>query len=78
MEEFVHTLIQFKAVLSNIVYTLLEAGRLLQPALKKWAWVMLGGSLGAASRYGVNLLTVKLWGTGFPWGTLLVNSWVAF
>ena len=40
---------------------------------KKLLLVMFGGSLGAASRYGVNLLTVKLWGTGFPWGTLMVN-----
>ena len=35
--------------------------------------VMVGGSLGAASRYGVGLLTARLWGTGFPWGTLAVN-----
>jgi len=39
----------------------------------KWLLVMLGGSLGAASRYGVGLLTAKFWGTNFPWGTLLVN-----
>lgn len=39
----------------------------------KWFLVMLGGGLGAASRYGVGLLTVRLWGTGFPWGTLAVN-----
>jgi CrcB protein len=73
MEGFVHTLIQFKAFLSDGVYTLLEAGRFFQPALKKLLIVMFGGSLGAASRYGVNLLAVKLWGSGFPWGTLLVN-----
>ncbi len=35
--------------------------------------VMIGGSLGAISRYGVGLLAAKLWGPGFPWGTLLVN-----
>ena len=35
--------------------------------------VMCGGSLGAASRYGVSLLTAKVWGTHFPWGTLAVN-----
>jgi CrcB protein len=35
--------------------------------------VMFGGSLGAISRYGVGLLAVKLWGPGFPWGTLIVN-----
>lgn len=35
--------------------------------------VMLGGSIGALSRYGVSLLAVKLFGTRFPWGTLMVN-----
>ncbi len=35
--------------------------------------VMLGGSLGALSRYGVSLLAVQLFGARFPWGTLIVN-----
>jgi CrcB protein len=35
--------------------------------------VMAGGSLGALSRYGVSLLGVKLFGSRFPWGTLIVN-----
>lgn len=35
--------------------------------------VMLGGSIGALSRYGVSLLAVKLLGARFPWGTLIVN-----
>ncbi|WP_054030464.1 fluoride efflux transporter CrcB [Desulfatitalea tepidiphila] len=35
--------------------------------------VMLGGSLGAASRYAIGLLAAKAWGVQFPWGTLLVN-----
>ncbi len=39
----------------------------------KWLLVMLGGSFGAASRYGIGLLTVRLWGANFPWGTLVVN-----
>ena len=39
----------------------------------KWLLVMVGGSLGAASRYGVGLLTARLWGVNFPWGTLIVN-----
>lgn len=39
----------------------------------KWLLVMAGGSLGAASRYGIGLLTARLWGTGFPYGTLVVN-----
>ena len=35
--------------------------------------VLLGGSIGALSRYGVSLLAVKLFGVKFPWGTLMVN-----
>jgi len=35
--------------------------------------VMLGGSLGALSRYGVSLLAASLFGGRFPWGTLIVN-----
>lgn len=35
--------------------------------------VMAGGALGSVSRYGASLLAVRLWGTAFPWGTLLVN-----
>ncbi len=34
---------------------------------------MIGGSIGAVSRYAVALLAVKLFGTRFPWGTLIVN-----
>jgi CrcB protein len=41
--------------------------------MNKWLLVMLGGSLGAASRYGIGLLAAKLLGTNFPWGTLIVN-----
>ncbi len=41
--------------------------------LTKFLIVMLGGSLGAASRYGIGLLAAKAWGTRFPWGTLTVN-----
>lgn len=39
----------------------------------QWLLVMVGGSLGAASRYGVGLLTARLWGANFPYGTLVVN-----
>lgn len=41
--------------------------------LTKIALVMIGGSMGALSRYGISLLSVRLFGIGFPWGTLLVN-----
>lgn len=36
--------------------------------------VMIGGSLGALSRYAVALLAVRLFGTRFPWGTVIVNG----
>lgn len=35
--------------------------------------VALGGALGAAARYGVNIGSVQLFGHGFPWATLIVN-----
>jgi len=41
--------------------------------MENFLLVMAGGSLGAASRYGISLLAVKMWGTRFPWGTLTVN-----
>lgn len=42
-------------------------------AIKKILIVMCGGGLGAASRYGIGLLSTRLLGTGFPYGTLVVN-----
>lgn len=35
--------------------------------------VALGGAIGAVLRYGVVQTTFRLWGTGFPVGTLIVN-----
>jgi CrcB protein len=35
--------------------------------------VFLGGGLGAAFRHGVNLLSARLFGTAFPWHTLIEN-----
>lgn len=35
--------------------------------------VALGGAIGASARYGVGLAAARLFGTGFPWGTLTVN-----
>jgi fluoride exporter len=52
---------------------ILAAGRSLKPGLWHILLVMCGGGLGAASRYGVSVLSVKLWGNTFPWGTLTVN-----
>ena len=39
----------------------------------KALWVMLGGSVGAVLRYGTTLLCARLFGAGFPVGTLVVN-----
>ena len=41
--------------------------------MAKLFYVMMGGSLGALSRYGATLLAVRLFGPQFPWGTLFVN-----
>ena len=35
--------------------------------------VFLGGGMGAALRHGVNLLSARLFGTAFPWHTLIEN-----
>jgi CrcB protein len=35
--------------------------------------VFLGGGLGAALRHGVNLAAARLFGTTFPYGTLIIN-----
>lgn len=35
--------------------------------------VALGGALGSVVRYGVGLGAARLFGLGFPWGTLIVN-----
>lgn len=37
------------------------------------ALVFLGGGIGAAGRHGVNIAAARLFGLGFPWGTLFVN-----
>jgi CrcB protein len=35
--------------------------------------VFIGGGIGAAARHWVNILSARLLGLGFPWGTLIVN-----
>ena len=37
------------------------------------AWVALGGAIGSAVRYGVNVWSGRLLGSEFPWATLAVN-----
>jgi len=51
----------------------MEGSIQLLTATKKLMLVMLGGGLGAATRYGAGLLAARVWGTHFPWGTLVVN-----
>lgn len=41
--------------------------------MMKIALVTIGGGLGALSRYALTLLAVQLFGSRFPWGTLIVN-----
>lgn len=41
--------------------------------MQVWILVFLGGGIGAALRHGVNLLSLRLLGPAFPWGTLTVN-----
>ena len=36
-------------------------------------WVALGGAIGSAARYGVNVWSGRMFGTEFPWQTLIVN-----
>jgi fluoride exporter len=36
-------------------------------------WVALGGAIGSAARYGVNVWSGRVLGSDFPWHTLLVN-----
>lgn len=52
-------------------------------------FVFFGGGVGSVARHGVNLAAARLFGTGFPWGTFIVNvvgsfvmgvigAWLAF
>jgi fluoride exporter len=36
-------------------------------------YVALGGALGSAGRYGINLVAPRFFGEGFPWATVIVN-----
>lgn len=73
MEGFTQTLIQFREFLFSVMHLISDTGRALQPSLKKILLVMGGGSLGTASRYSISLLSARIFGTHFPWGTLVVN-----
>ena len=36
-------------------------------------WVALGGAIGSAARYGVNVWSGRMLGSEFPWQTFIVN-----
>ena len=38
-----------------------------------YLWVALGGAFGSMARYGTSLMAARMWGSAFPWGTLIVN-----
>lgn len=73
MKEWVHELVQLKSVVWDSIQMLPGIISACFTSLKKPGLVMLGGSLGALSRYSIGLLTAKAWGTQFPWGTMTVN-----
>lgn len=35
--------------------------------------VFIGGGIGAIMRFAFTLLSIRLWGTSYPWGTFIVN-----
>jgi CrcB protein len=41
--------------------------------MQSYLLVFLGAGIGGALRHGVNLSVARLFGFGFPWGTLTVN-----
>ncbi len=41
--------------------------------MQGFIFVFLGGGFGAAARHGVNLLSTRLGGTAYPWGTFCIN-----
>ena len=53
--------------------TLLEIWRVARPVLARMLLVMMGGALGALTRYGTGLWAGRYIGARFPWGTLMVN-----
>jgi CrcB protein len=41
--------------------------------MERLLWVCLAGAVGTGSRYLISLWAVRAFGTGFPYGTLIVN-----
>src|SRR4029450_4786460 len=51
-----------------------KTGQTRSQSMREMMLVAAGGSLGALSRYATGLAAARLFGTGFPWGTLLVKG----
>jgi CrcB protein len=47
-------------------------------AMAQWLWIGFAGGLGALARYGMTGLVQRLLGTGFPYGTFVVNMLGSF
>jgi CrcB protein len=73
MGGWLELLIALNTAVTDVFLAMAEDGQRSLLLLKMPALVMCGGSLGAASRYGVGLLAARIWGARFPWGTLIVN-----
>jgi len=43
------------------------------PPMMSFLYVALGGAIGASARHGLSLASLRLFGPGFPMGTLLAN-----
>ena len=41
--------------------------------MAEYLWVALGSALGGMARYGIGQAASQVWGTAFPWGTILIN-----
>jgi CrcB protein len=41
-------------------------------------WVAIGGAIGSAARYGVNVWSGRMLGSEFPWHTFIVNVFGCF
>jgi len=38
-----------------------------------YLWVALGSALGGVARFGFGIVSIRLWGETFPWGTNAIN-----
>ena len=62
-----------EAELAHGPQDLASAAPLWRERFTPWIAVSLGGLLGAPARYFAGKWAMDHWGSGFPWGTLLIN-----